>query len=177
MSKVRDDLNIFFPGVKKEKFIHKLSRKETAYKKRTRMFLAKNRAYKHCGYWIKDQESIWVRNKKVCPAHTEVKKDLIEYRRVINRKDFYEEDEDGNLLLSYSTIGIYDEKEEFVPEHTYISGWTHKLTDIEPYLKRINIGKRKKEFKKISNRKIRNCKNLGNNSNYKKYFDIAWAIW
>ena len=175
MSKVSDDIKIYFPGVKKEKFRHNLRRKETALKKKERMSFAKNNIYGYGrGYWIKDPK-IWERVKKTYPAHIETKKELIEYRTVINRQDSYEEDENGDLKVRYKRIGIYDKKEEYIPEETITIGYTLKENEREPYLRRINISKR--SLKKITNRKVRHNNNIGNGSNYKRNYDIALEIW
>ena len=167
MSKIRG-----FSGHEKEKLRHKLRRKESYKKNRDRTEASNQNVYSYGrGYWIKNERR---EGKKICeviPAHKESIQKITGYVEKVN----YWRDKEGythrgftynSPIYSYETINI--------PEKMVVKRRWSEYVQIKPYLKRSHT--KKKWYKRMAAKAARKTE-LSNGSNYKRAYDLTWALW
>ena len=154
-----------------EKAKHRVShrRKLTENIKRNRMKSTKIYSY-GCGYSVVDTETIKHNELRHVPEKT------VPIKHLEKIKHEYWDEKTQKYKTIDDFVWIIDGYKT-VPAHTRKVSWSIGKKAIKPRLKRWHINK--KWYRNRAARKVRRTPldtNI-NGSNYKKFYDVKWAIW
>jgi hypothetical protein len=166
MSKVKA-----IPGIKKQKLIAKMRRRETAMKKKDRLNKVIGDVYSYGkGYFIHEGKYINHYKNTYMPEHTKIEKS---YTKVYT----YKLDEDGNIVkgVKYRPVAI----EKVIPACTIRNLIDKEYVSLPKRPIRINTSNVQKYCKKLTSRKLRRrpIDELYNNGSYKRLVDLEWELW